>query len=125
MFVGNTHPETTDDIVKKVLIQVSENMDDEMKPPEPLDIIEVECLTKPREDGSRIWAKNWRVRVANKFRSHMLRPEAYPVGWSSRRYFPARSARPPVAPLDPAQHHPAPKRPNLGHSQEGSSNLSC
>ena len=123
--VGNTHPDTTGDIVKKVLVQVSENMSEEMKLEEPLEILEVECLTKTRNDGSKIWTRNWRVRVSNRFRAHMLRPEAYPVGWSSRRYFPARAARTPVAPLDPMQQQPpAPKRPNFGQSQDGSPNSS-
>ena len=45
----------------------------------------------------------------------MLRPEAYPVGWSSRRYFPARAARTPVPGLDPTVE-PAEKRPNFGSS---------
>ena len=114
VFVGNTHPDTTETIVKEVLAQVSQNMPEEMKLQEPFQVLEVECLTKPRTDGRKIWTKNWRVQVSNRFREHMLRPEAYPMGWSSRRYFPARAARPPVPPLNPVQHQPDPKRPNLG-----------
>ena len=101
------------------------NKSEELKLTEPLEILEVQCLTKPRDDGSKIWSRNWRVRVANKFRGHVLRPEAYPVGWSSRRYFPARAPRPPVAPLDPVQQQqqpPEPKRQNLGQSQDGLDN---
>ena len=112
VFVGNTHPQSTVEIVKEVLIKVAESMPEEMKLNEPLEIIEVECLTKPRTDGRPIWNKNWRVRVANRFRVHMLRPESYPAGWSSRRYFPARAARTPVAPLYPDQQEPAAKRPH-------------
>ena len=94
-------------------------MPEDMKVAEPLEILEVQCLTKPRSDGSRIWTKNWRVRVSNKFRVHMLRPEAYPAGWSSRRYFPARAARPVVPPLHPVDQVPAQKRPNLGQGPDG------
>ena len=47
VFVGNTHPDTIEDTVKKVLVQVAENMSEEMKLVEPLEILEVECLTKP------------------------------------------------------------------------------
>ena len=72
VFVGNTHPDSTDEIIKEVLIKVSEKMPDEMKLGEPLEILEVECLTKPREDGRKNWTRNWRVRVANRFREHML-----------------------------------------------------
>ena len=116
VFVGNTIAT----IVKEVLAQVSQNMPEEMKLQEPFQVLEVECLTKPRTDGRKIWTKNWRVQVSNKFREHMLRPEAYPMGWSSRRYFPARAARPAVPPLNPVQHQPDPKRPNLAQTQEGS-----
>ena len=121
VFVGNTHPDTTETIVKEVLAQVSQSMPEEMKLQEPLMILEVECLTKPRTDGRKSWTKNWRVQVSNRFREHMLRPEAYPMGWSSRRYFPARAARPAVPPLNPVQDQPDPKRPNLGQSQDGTS----
>ena len=65
-------------------------MTGEHKLEEPLQILEVECLTKPREDGSRVWTKTWRVQVPDKFREHMLRPEAYPTGWNTRKYFPPR-----------------------------------
>ena len=121
VFVGNTHPDTTETIVKEVLAQVSQSMPEEMKLQEPLMILEVECLTKPRTDGRKSWTKNWRVQVSNRFREHMLRPEAYPMGWSSRRYFPARAARPAVPPLNPVQHQPDHKRPNLGQGPDGTS----
>ena len=119
--MGNTHPDSTESIVKEVLIKVSEQMPEDVKLGEPLEILEVECLTKPRTDGKKNWTKNWRVRVSNKFREHMLRPEAYPVGWSSRRYFPARAARPAVPALDPTHQQPAEKRPNLGNGPNGQS----
>ena len=83
VFVGNTHPDSTEEIVKDVLKKVSEAMAEDLKLTEPLEILEVECLTKPKDDGRKLWTKNWRVQVPNRFREHMLRPEAYPVGWSS------------------------------------------
>ena len=99
--IGNTHPDTTEDILKDVLMHVSQNMPEEFKLEIPLNILEVECLTKPREDGSRIWSRTWRVQVPNKFRDHMLRPEAYPAGWTTRRYFPPKQQRPAVPSLNP------------------------
>ena len=47
--------------------------------------------------------KSWQVRVAQKFRDHMMRPEAIPAGWTSRRFFPPRQKRPPVPELNPAK----------------------
>ena len=115
VFVGNTHPDSTEEIIKDVLIKVSERMPEEMNLTEPLEILQVECLTKPRTDGRKNWTRNWRVQVPNRFREHMLKPEAYPAGWASRKYFPARAARPQVPALDPTQQ-PADKRPNLGNA---------
>ena len=119
VFVGNTHPDSTEENIKDVLKKVSESLTDDLKLAEPLEILLVECLTKPRDDGRKLWTKNWRVQVPNRFREYMLRPEAYPVGWSSRRYFPARASRQPVPPLDPTLQEPAEKRPNLGSEPAG------
>ena len=60
VFVGNTHPDSTEEIVKDVLKKVSEAMAEDLKLTEPLEILEVECLTKPRDDGRKLWTKNWR-----------------------------------------------------------------
>ena len=67
--------------IKDVLKKVAEGPPEELKLDSPLEILEVECLTKPRDDGSRIWTKTWRVQVPNKFRHHMMSPEAYPAGF--------------------------------------------
>ena len=107
-------------------MKVSEQMSEELKLTEPLEILEVECLTKSRKDDQGqilpIRTRNWRVKVPNRFREHMLRPEAYPSGWSSRRYFPARAARPAVAPLYPEQQQPASKKANHGSGPVGFEN---
>ena len=58
VFVGNTHPDSTEEIVKDVLKKVSEAMAEDLKLTEPLEILEVECLTKPRDDGRKLWTKN-------------------------------------------------------------------
>ena len=84
-------------------------MPEELKLAEELEILDVECLTKSRNDGYPIRTKSWRVRVPHKFRNHMMRVEAYPMGWSSRRYFPPRAPRPSVPALNPLE-----KRLNLG-----------
>ena len=112
--VGNTNPASTDDIIKSVLVHVAENMEGESKLQEPLDILEVECLTKPRTDGSRIWTRTWRVQVPARFKDYMLKPEAYPAGWTCRRYFPPRAQRQPVPELYPTGGPPPEKRQNLG-----------
>ena len=86
---------------------------------EPLEILEVECLTKPRIDGRRIWSRTWRVQVPNRFREYTERPEAYPSGWTSRKYFPPKAQRPEVAELYPAVSQPPVKKPNVGEGNRG------
>ena len=97
--VGNTHPDSTKEIIENVLLQISNDMLDDKKVTENLEILEVECLTKPRDDGRRVWSKTWRVQVPNKFKDHMMRSDSIPEGWTSRRYFPPKAPRPPKAPL--------------------------
>ena len=112
--IGNTNPASTEEIIKSVLIHVAENMEGDSKLQEPLNILEVECLTKPRKDGSRIWTRTWRVQVPARFKEYMLLPEAYPAGWTCRRYFPPRAERQAVPDLYPAGGPPPGKRQNLG-----------
>ena len=58
------------------------------------------CVTKPRQDGYPLRTKAWKVTVPNRLREYMLKDEAYPCGWSHRRFFPKRNV--PVIPdVDP------------------------
>ena len=41
VLVGNTHPDTTEETLKDVLVKVSESMPENMKEVEPLEILEV------------------------------------------------------------------------------------
>jgi hypothetical protein len=55
VFVGNTHPDSTEENIKDVLKKVSESLTDDLKLAEPLEILLVECLTKARDDGRKLW----------------------------------------------------------------------
>ena len=112
--IGNTNPGSTKEIIIEVLQKVALQVSEEFKPEEPLEVLEVECLTKPRDDGRRIWVKTWRVQVPNKFKEYMERPEAYPSGWTARKYFPPKAPRPPVPDLVPTAAQPPVKRANVG-----------
>ena len=83
--IGNTNPGSTKEIISEVLQKVALQVIEELKPQEPLQILEVECLTKPREDGRRVWVKTWRVQVPNKFKEYMERAEALSAGWTVRK----------------------------------------
>ena len=70
----------------------------------------------PDQDKDR-WPKNLDQKLESlrpiKFREHMLRPEAYPAGWTTRKYFPPRAPRPPVPELHPSAAQPPVKKANL------------
>ena len=100
VYIANTHPESTEEIIKDVLMDIAHNMPDGMKLKEELRILEIECQTK-EIPGKKPFSKSWRVRVDNKFKDHIRRPEAIPSGWTSRRYYPKREPRRQVPSLHP------------------------
>ena len=111
LVIRTSHPKmSTEEIVTTVLKKVAEQVSSDGILEKPLEISEVECLTKPREDGRRIWSKTWRVQVPNVFKEYMEKAEAYPAGWTSRKYFPPRPARPPTPELDPTAGQPPNKK---------------
>ena len=90
VWIGNTHPESTKEIITEVLVELGRRSKGDTGLNEDLEVLDCECLTKVRTDGSKPYTKQWRVKVPNRFREHMKKPEAFQVGWSNRRYFPAR-----------------------------------
>ena len=103
VYIGNTHPRSTEDVVKRYLKECYEAAPDDEKAEGPFEVLKIECCTKPRDDGKDPWCLNWRVSVDQRFREYILKPEAIPMGWTSRRYFPPRAKRPPPAELHPAK----------------------
>ena len=61
----------------------------------------MECITKPRDDGYPLRTKSWKVTVPNRLREYMMKDEAYPCGWSHRRFFQKRNI-PAVPDVDPS-----------------------
>ena len=96
IYIGNVNADLSAKDVEETLIEAADdpNIPDDIKLSSKLEILEVKDLTKERPDGSRPWNRNWVVTVPHKHRDYMLRPEALPEGWTSRKYFPARPRRP-------------------------------
>ena len=86
IFIGNTNPRATKEIVAAVLKNCAEDMPDNLK----LEIIDVRCLTNPERDPNPR-TRSWVVRVPYKFKSLMENVEFYPSGCSHRKYFPPRN----------------------------------
>jgi hypothetical protein len=87
IFVGNTNPKATDEIIKRVLLKCADNMPEKPK----LEILEVTLLTNPERDPNPRF-KSWMVRVPYSFKSLMENDSFYPNGWSHRKYFPKKTA---------------------------------
>ena len=102
-YIGNTHPKSKPEIIEKYLRECFDNAPSDIKPEGSFEVIKIECCTKPRDDGKEPWCLNWRVTIDQKFRDYILNPDAIPVGWTSRRYYPPRAKRPPAADLHPAK----------------------
>ena len=102
-YIGNTHPKSKPEIIEKYLKECFDSAPSEIKPEGSLEIIKIECCTKPRDDGKEPWCLNWRVTIDQKFRDYILNPDAIPLGWTSRRYYPPRVKRPQAADLHPAK----------------------
>ena len=101
IFVGNTNPRATDEIVKAVLLKCADNLPEK---PE-LKIIDVKLLTNPERDPHPRF-KSWKVTVPYSCKSLMENDAFYPSGWTHRKYFPKRfqgdrNVRPHLDPSDP------------------------
>ena len=101
VFVGNTNPRATDEIIKRVLVKCAEKMPESPR----LEILEVKLLTNPDRDPNPRF-KSWMVRVPYSFKNLMEDDAFYPDGWSHRKYFPKRiqsdrNVRPHLDPNDP------------------------
>ena len=92
VFIANTHPKSTEELIKEILIDCS-NTDESRTT--PLQVIDVKCMTnKERILNPRTLC--WKVTVPHREREYILKDEAYPVGWAHRRFFPPRNQNVPL-----------------------------
>ena len=101
IFITNTHPLSTKELIKEILIDCAK--DDKTRNVE-LDIIDVKCMTnKDKIPNPRTLC--WKVTVPHREREHMLKDESYPEGWAHRRFFPPKQNTP-TPPLNPSAKQP-------------------
>ena len=86
IFVGNTNPRATEEIIRNVLVKCADNMPEKPK----LQVLDVKLLTNPDRDPNPRF-KSWKVIVPYSFKSMMENDSFYPNGWSHRKYFPKRA----------------------------------
>ena len=75
VFVGNTNPGSTPDIIGDVLKKCAEMLPPDQQLSEPLQVLQVKCLTRPNDSGEPLRTKCWMVQVPNKYREHMLKDD--------------------------------------------------
>ena len=85
IFVGNTNPQATPEIIKDVLIKYAGNLPDNPV----LNVLEVKCLNN-MEIEPHPRSRCWKVSVAYAQKDLMDNDELYPAGWSHRKFFPPR-----------------------------------
>ena len=112
VFVGNTNPKATEDIIKRVLIKCAEKMPEKPQ----LEVLEIKLLTNPERDPNPRF-KSWMVRVPYRFKTLLEDDAFYPSGWSHRKYFPKRlqndrNVRQHLDPNDPVNMEIAHGAPN-------------
>ena len=85
IFVGNTNPRATPDIITKVMKKCALDLPEKIE----LEVHEVKCLNNlDTEPNPR--TKCWKISVPYKYKELMERDELYPTGWSHRKFFAPR-----------------------------------
>ena len=102
VFIANTHPESTAELIKEILIECAS---DDTSRDSPLEVIDVKCMMN-REKIPNPRTLCWKVTVPNREREYMMKDESYPEGWGHRRFFPPKSSVPLLRPTQPAAKQP-------------------
>ena len=82
-WIGNTHPATSDEQVKQVLMKCSGDLHIDN-----FTVSDIRCLTKGDDPRS----KSWKVTVPSSCKDAMLNPAMYYKGWHHRPFHPQRKA---------------------------------
>ena len=98
VFIANTHPSSTPDLIKEILIECAD-LNEARK--SPLEVLNIKCMAnKERFPIPRTLC--WKVTVPHRERDHMMKDESYPEGWGHRRFFPPKDPVPALKPSMPA-----------------------
>ena len=89
IFIGNTNPLATPEMIKTVLANSAQQLPDKPQ----LAVIEVKCLNNFERDPNPR-SKCWKVTVPYADKELMEKDELYPSGWSHRKFFPPKRNNP-------------------------------
>ena len=85
MFVGRTHPETTESDIRELVVE--NTLSDTS---EGVKLENVECISELKDDDGKILTKGWKVSMNFSDKDRMMQESSWPAGWSFRQYFPPK-----------------------------------
>ena len=92
VFIANTHPKSTEELIKEILKDCSTA---DQSRTGPLEILEVKCMTnKEKIPNPRTLC--WKITVPHREREYISKDESFPEGWAHRRFFPPRTQNVPL-----------------------------
>lgn len=85
MFVGRTHPDTTESDIRELVIEntITEDTDG-------VKLENVDFISELKDDKDRIISKGWRVSMSYNDKEIMMKESSWPAGWSFRQYYAPR-----------------------------------
>ena len=107
IFIGNTNPKATPDIIEKVMKKCAINLPEKID----LEVLDVKRLARLDLDPNPR-TKCWKITVPYRFKEVMARDDLYYCGWSHRQFYPPKQNR-------AKRHHPDPNDPVAEHLNGG------
>ena len=77
MFVGRTHPETTEADIRELVIENTATDESE-----GVTLENIDCISELKDDNDRLISKGWRVSMNYSDKETMLKESSWPAGWS-------------------------------------------
>ena len=85
MYVGRTHPDTTEDDIKQLVKQLTASDGND-----GVELTSVELLKEMKDESERVTSKCWKVIFPDGDKEVMMKESSWPRGWTYRRFYPGR-----------------------------------
>ena len=108
MYVGRTHPDTTEHHIKELVKEYTKgHSNTNTEENEGVEVKAVEILKEMKNDNGDVASKCWKVTFAHTDKETMMNDSSWPAGWTYRLFFPSRQPKQNKVPLyRPGVHNP-------------------
>ena len=86
MYVGRTHPDTTEDDIKSLVKEYTTTGERQ----DGVILTAVEVLKEMTDTSGRVISKCWKVSFPDSDKDVMMEGSSWPAGWTYRRFFAGR-----------------------------------